>query len=396
MKRFAILILPCIAAVLNSCETSPAAPVERPTVYAIKAPATGNYPQGLYKYPHRQNTASAELFGQTLEWIPPVQKTFAADTQYTAELTLAPASPRYTFDGVLLEDIQGLPEDNVVEISSSVSGSKMTISIVFEKTALQNAEPKLLFDDDFDGTALDGEKWATCPNWDRQGRSTWDSNMVSVGGGNLRLGFKRDAALGRSKSSSAAISNNWIRAGAIRTRPANGDDIFFENTFGYYESRIKFPKVSGMWGAFWLMSPTQWILTDGGKIGTEIDIVESIANPENSFNAALHWDGYGSSHKSVGSDEDLIPAGINIYDGEFHVFALDWSPSEYIFYVDGVEFWRCDGGASFRNVGINQNPNYIKLTVEGADWAGSLPADFTEGEMLVDYVRVYNQPKVQL
>lgn len=82
---------------------------------------------------------------------------------------------------------------------------------------------------------------------------------------------------------------------------------------------------------------------------------------------------------------------MDIYDGEFHVFALDWSPTEYVFYVDGIEFWRVDGGDQFQNVGINQKPNYIKLTMEGHDWGEPLPANFTENEMLVDYVRVYKQ-----
>jgi beta-glucanase (GH16 family) len=215
--------------------------------------------------------------------------------------------------------------------------------------------------------------------------------MVSVGGGYLRLGFKRDAALGATKTSNSVLANNWLRAGAVRTQTQSTNIMLFENTFGYYEARIKFPKISGMWGAFWLMSPTQGILTDQGVIGTEIDIVETIANPKNAFNAALHWDGYGSSLKSAVSGDISIP-GIDIYDGEFHVFALDWSPQEYVFYVDGIEFWRSDGGAKFKNSGINRNPNYIKLSVEGANWSGPLPPDFTEGEMLVDYVRVYNQP----
>jgi len=30
--------------------------------------------------------------------------------------------------------------------------------------------------------------------------------------------------------------------------------------------------------------------------------------------------------------------------------------------------------------------------MEGAEWAGLLPEGFIEGEMLVDYVKVYNQP----
>jgi beta-glucanase (GH16 family) len=137
------------------------------------------------------------------------------------------------------------------------------------------------------------------------------------------------------------------------------------------------------------MSPTQQLLGDEGKDGTEIDIVESIHNQNGEYNAALHWNGYENNHKNVGSSTRPV----NIYDGEFHVFALDWSPSEYVFYVDGVEFWRVDGGSRFQNAGINQNPNYIKLTIESASWAGDIPSDFTEAEMLVDYVRVYNQPK---
>lgn len=395
MNEHAVFLLPVFALMLFSCtsstgNTTSGKPISRPVIYDIKAPAAGNYPQGLYKYPHKQNTSITEMFLQTLEWSPSVEKTFAVDTQYTAKLTLTPASSEYTFNGVTLENIQGLPVQNVENISSGMSGKNMVITFVFKKTASVKAPPELLFVDEFNGNALDASKWAVCPNWDRQGRSTWTSDMVSVGGGYLHLGFKRDTALGKSKTSNTGLSNNWIKAGAVRTRNRE-NKIFYENTFGFYEARLKVPKVSGMWGAFWLMSPTQWILTDEGVIGTEIDIVETIGNPKNTFNAALHWNGYESSHKSVGSD-DAIPAGINIYDGEFHTFALDWSPKEYIFYVDGVEFWRSNGSARFKNSGINQNPNYIKLTVEGADWAGTLPSDFSEGEMLVDYVKVYNQP----
>ncbi|MCL1859721.1 MAG: glycoside hydrolase family 16 protein [Oscillospiraceae bacterium] len=366
--------------------------ITSPVIYTINAPVAGNYPQGLFKYPNTQNTNSREMFTQTLEWIPKTEKTFEKNTQYTAVLTLTPVSDKNTFDGLQFDDVKNLPVNNIESISSEILNDNMIIKIIFEKTALENAEPELLFYDDFVGDKLDYTKWDKCPNWDRQGRSTWDEDLVSVSDGCLHLGFVRDTELGELKSSDNKISKNWIRAGAIRSMLQNNIDIIFENTFGYYEAKIKFPVVRGMWGAFWLMSPTQGILADAGIIGTEIDIVESIFNEKSSYNAAVHWDGYGSEHKGTGSD-NTVPGIIDIYDGEFHIFAFDWSPNEYIFYVDGVEFWRCDGGSKYNNCGINQNPNYIKLTVEGADWAGLLPVDFTEGEMLVDYVKVYNQPK---
>jgi len=354
-------------------------PLNPPKVYPITAPAAGNYPQGLFKYPYRAMSLAEEDFTQTLEWSPKVEKTFAADTQYTAVLTLAPVMSGSAFIGTTLEDISGLPSDGVETITAETDNRNLVIRILFEKTSSVKAQAQIIFSDDFEGTSLNRDKWEECPEWDRQGRSSWRDNMVSVSGGMLHLKFVRNAP------------KDWILCGAIRSRKKNGS-VIFENSYGFYESRIKFPQIEGTWGAFWLMSPTQHILSDEGIDGTEIDIVETINNHEKKYNAAIHWNGYGSQHKSAGSGEKAKP--VNIYDGEFHTFALDWSPSEYVFYVDGHEFWRVNGGAAFKNSGINQNPNYIKLTVESAEWAGSLPNKFKESEMLVDYVRVYNQPQI--
>ena len=384
------LIVLFAVSMLLSCVTESIGNLTQIEIYPVKAPVAGNYPQGLYKYPYKAITLKEEKFTQTLDWTPTVNKTFAVDTQYTASITLDPVNRRHSFNGITLNDIKGLPLNGLESggISIEYKGRSLVIKIKFEKTDLENAQRELVFFDDFDGNALDFSKWDLCPEWDRQGRSTWKDDMVLVGGGNLHLLFRRDGALGRSKTSDRNMADNWIRAGAIRSREKDGT-ILFENSYGYYEARIKFPVVSGTWGAFWLMSPTQWVLSDEGMVGTEIDIVETIFNHQGEYNAALHWNGYGDNHKSTGSDGIRT---VNIYDGEFHIFALDWSPSEYIFYIDGQEFWRVNGGSNFNNSGINRNMNYIKLTVESANWAGDIPPDFSEGEMLVDYVRVYNQP----
>ena len=400
-----ITLAACLAvSVLSSCTSNTTnitngnrepVKIQTPRIYPIGTPVAGNYPQGLYKYPYRGTSLENELFTQTLEWSPQVSKTFAADTQYTAILTLNPAS-NYTFEGTTLAGISGLPVEGVEDEGISVENRNrsLIISIKFQKTADENAGAQIIFSDEFEGTSLNTDKWELCPEWDRQGRSSWRNDMVSVSGGYLHLKLKRDTNLGAEKSKDNAIANNWIRAGGVRTRKQEWPyPLLFDNGYGFYEVRIKFPIVSGTWGAFWLMSPTQHLLGDEGVDGTEIDIVESIHNENSEYNAALHWNGYDDKHKSVGSGEGAKP--VNIYDGQFHTFALDWSPSEYVFYVDGKVFWRADGGAQFNNSGINQNPNYIKLTVEGAGWAGGLPPDFTEAEMLVDYVRVYNQPQNQ-
>jgi len=372
-------------------------------VLSINAPVAGNYPQGAYmNYLGVSNTVLP--FNQTLEWYPKINKTFDINTQYVAILTLRPSYPDTgTFRGVLQSQIAGLPTSGYKSITAQTGEDDESIKvyIVFNRTAAGNAPREMIFWDEFEGDSLDLTKWAVCIKETRPDRAEWDPNMVSVSDGKLRIKFRRDASLG---------NNNWIRGGAVQTRSAvtgnHNGDILFENTYGYYEAKIKYPATSGTWGAFWLMSrtyrPAAYFGT--GRNGTEIDIVEFIHNQRGEYNAALHWDDYfENSRKAAMVVNGNSPGNINVYDGQFHVFGLCWSPSEYIFYVNGQEFWRIRDDQKYDitlsgnvpsndYIGVNQNPNFIIFSIEGAEWAGNLPANFTEAEMEVDWVKVWNQP----
>ena len=234
----------------------------------------------------------------------------------------------------------------------------------------EDPDLKILFEDDFDGTSLDSAKWELCPEWERQGgMSFWDSGMVSLNGnGQLVLRAEWDETAGR------------VNAGAVRT------EGLFSANYGYYEASIKFPYAPGVWGAFWMMCGNVGSEANGAVDGVEIDIIESIGNERGVSNSALHWDGYGNAHKSVGSGEFKY----DIYDGEFHTFGLERTEDAYIFYVDGKQSWKvteskCD---------VCPLDGYLKLTLESAEWAGggkpacikALPV-----QMEVDYVRVYSE-----
>jgi beta-glucanase (GH16 family) len=232
------------------------------------------------------------------------------------------------------------------------------------KTEPEEAEAQLLFEDNFDGLNIDGTKWEKCPEWERQGASQWENNNSYVESGNLVL-----------KISPHDARENYVYTGAIRSKG------LFERRYGYFEARIKFPVFQGTWGAFWLMYGSGSIVDGSGRDGTEIDIIESIFNQEGKANSALHWDGYGDGHKSEGKTY----SGTNIYNGDFHIFALEWKAEEYIFYIDNVEKWRTTAG------GVCQVPLYMKLTVEAAPWAGSIDMNGLPEFMLVDYVKVYDR-----
>lgn len=400
-------------------------------VFSIDAPAAGNYPQGLYKYPFRIGLQWYywESFVQTLDWFPHVSKTFETNTQYTARLTLDPVAADRTFRGILQSQVRGLPEQNVESIGARIAGESLVIYIVFNKTESTNAAPQLVFYDEFDGTTLDRTKWDYSPPWVRHGRSSWhdSSDLVEVKNGILHIGFKRDRKRGEEFAevrpgmqinhwwgtvTRDVLVNNWISAGAIRSMRWNHTDRFFEHGFGWYEARIKFPQVAGTMAAWWLMSMTYRaqgnivnMVDNRGQFGTEIDILETIGNAHGIFDFALHWGTGPGTHQSFFHDfrqpdmRDRL--GIDIYDGNFHVFALCWSPGQYVFYINDIELLRVkdnsynrQSNGTDRFVRVNRNPNYMKLTMESAFWDMPLPADFERGAILVDYVRVFNQPRI--
>ena len=68
----------------------------------------------------------------------------------------------------------------------------------------------------------------------------------------------------------------------------------------------------------------------------------------------------------------------------FHDYSLLWTPTEYVFYIDGKETWRTKAG------GVCQVPLYIKLSDEVGDWAGDIKKVKLPDEFLVDHVRVYD------
>jgi beta-glucanase (GH16 family) len=124
---------------------------------------------------------------------------------------------------------------------------------------------------------------------------------------------------------------------------------------------------------------------NAGVDGSEVDIMEAFGWT-NKINHAIHYDGYGAAHKSVGKDE--LISGIR--EG-FHTYTMDWYPDKYIFYVDGKEKWRTKGG------GVCNQPGYVKITGEisteswaiNSYWANDPSKASYPDSFVVDYVRVY-------
>jgi beta-glucanase (GH16 family) len=162
----------------------------------------------------------------------------------------------------------------------------------------------------------------------------------------------------------------------------------YQRAFGYFEAKVKFPTQQGHWCAFWVYSDSQGSTNIiGGADGAEIDVMEK-AWLTDRVQSALHWDGYGSGSGSSGKST----YNLGMTDGGWHIFGLDWTPTNYAFYVDGLLTWSTNAG------GVSRVPSYVILSEE-VGYMGNGPTVWGNGSItnavlpdyyLVDYVRVYN------
>jgi beta-glucanase (GH16 family) len=266
---------------------------------------------------------------------------------------------------------------------AGMSGKKIFAAVglslvVFQGSAV--AAPSgvgaLVWSDEFSGAALDASKWSVNEPgmW---GDAINSGSAARVGNGALTITTYTDA--GNGKNYAAVL----------------GTQDHFLTTYGYFESRIKFNSSPGMWSAFWLESPTVGKpLGDPATAGVEIDVTEHRATDDtgagvaNRYNTALHWDGYGANHKTVGHLNGPV-AGLG--NGSWHTYGLLWEPDGYTFYVDDVAMWS-------KTSPVSAAPEYLLLSSEVQDgsWAGDIPAGgygslaASTTNMEVDYVHVYS------
>ncbi|MBU0640893.1 MAG: right-handed parallel beta-helix repeat-containing protein [Planctomycetes bacterium] len=156
----------------------------------------------------------------------------------------------------------------------------------------------------------------------------------------------------------------------------------FEPTFGYFECRYKTQTQPGHWSAFWLQSPTMGSpVGNPASAGVEIDVIEYLATPKYRDRAlhTIHWDGYGEDHKSRHINKPVPRLG----EG-FHTFGLEWTPQEYIFYVDGQETGRM-------REAVSQRGEFLILSAEVGEWADDIADAKLPDAMAVDYVRVWQR-----
>lgn len=233
-----------------------------------------------------------------------------------------------------------------------------------QSNAFSAADYTLVLQDDFDGTTLNSRWNYRAENTTRGYAVVKRENVTLDGNGILSLYAKKDG-------------NNYT-VSQISTEQS------FLQKYGYFECRAKINTSKGPHSAFWLQSPTVGNTPfNPATNGVEIDIFEH----HRKFDSTrifhnLHWNGYGTNHQTLGTSSAIPGIGVG-----FHTFALEWTPTEYVFYVDNVEKWRTSTSVSRRS-------EFLLFSMELTGFGGDPALGTYPDKLDIDYVKVYKPSKI--
>lgn len=153
--------------------------------------------------------------------------------------------------------------------------------------------------------------------------------------------------------------------------------------YGYFECKYRYAGETGTNNSFWLMTrPTDPEPKQGKRF--EIDINEGHYPDEVNTNIHNWSDNYidsdGNSKHPTSYKSHIYPF-IN-FSQEFHLFGLEWTEKEIIFFLNRKEIRRVKNDFCF-------SPAPVMLSLAIINWAGEVTDKIDQTFMEIDYVRIY-------
>lgn len=271
---------------------------------------------------------------------------------------------------------------------------------------------QLVWEDEFNGSALDGSKWApevSCwggGNNERQCYTDREVN-VQVNDGVLHLKAIKEDYTAQLYPAGWPVSSDETRTQHYTSGKVRSLGLA-EWQFGRFSAKMKLPAGQGPWPAFWMM-PSEGVYGHWPLSG-EIDILEAVnletpcadcpGGIERRTSGAVHFGGAMPDNtylylNTVG-DEDVGPSQ------DWRTYTLEWAEGTLQWFADGEplmrvtsdEWYTVAKAAEGRPHAPFDQPFYIMLNLavggnlaERKNGAGFDPDAFP-AELLIDWVRV--------
>ncbi|MGJ7522956.1 glycoside hydrolase family 16 protein [Variovorax sp. LT1P1] len=250
---------------------------------------------------------------------------------------------------------------------------------------------RLVFNDEFDGAALNRSKWFTrgmnanesIDHLKDEEQRYRDNHNHVVSSGRLHLVARRT---GEGAYESGMIRSDWT----VR--------------YGYFEARVKMPAGRGVFPAFWL-SPD--VGADGSQgWPPELDIFEYVNNGVEDTSDMVHTgviDRPGTTSPFVYADPMFnrqwsywkAPFA---FDRSWHTIGAEWTEDSFSTFVDGKKIVERSYRWQFADGRLASKAHVILNLAIGGAWAGrhgiedsKFPASFE-----IDWVRVYQLPQATI
>lgn len=237
----------------------------------------------------------------------------------------------------------------------------------------------LVWHDEFDDSTLDTSKWRYATHnsggSEQQAYTMNRTENVRLENSNLILEAKKDGY----------VSGYTWSSGRIDTSGLAG----FK--YGRLEAKLKYDVVSGAFPAFWTIGTCAYYPTGENihgvkkSLGTqwaqngEIDMFEGRGT-----NSEISQGGFYNQDDGKGN-LNMVFGTKNIDASQYHVYAVEWTETTIIAYIDGVE----TGRKNISDIKSWHRPMYIILNMAVGSTGGYPADDCTSMKMEVDWVRVY-------
>jgi len=248
--------------------------------------------------------------------------------------------------------------------------------ILLDLLSKRSDKKTLLWGDEFNYTGLpDSTKWGYdvgghgWGNNEQQFYTRADTANAYVSDGTLHITARKQAKENKDYTSARLVTKGKA-----------------DFKYGKIEMRVRLPKGRGTWPAIWMLGKNISVV-DWPMCG-EIDIAEHVGFAPDSVFGTVHTQAYNHTLNTQKGKRAFIE---NPY-GEFHVYAIDWSPEKISFWLDGKAYYQFLNEHKTKNEWPFDDPFYLIINIAvGGTLGGKHGVDETvfPAVMDVDYVRVF-------
>ncbi len=249
-----------------------------------------------------------------------------------------------------------------------------------------NPAYQLVWEDNFDGEKLNLDDW----NFEYH-EPGWVNAELQAYVDSEKNTYVKDGMLYIQAIKEIIDGKPYYTSGRINTQKKH------DFQYGRFEVRAKVPSGKGFLPAFWMMPTDESFYGQWPKCG-EIDIMEVHGSALDTSYGTLH---FGEPHTQKQGSYTL-PDGQENFGEAFHVFACEWDPGEFRFYVDDHLFYTVNdwftkkpGFGEVAYPAPYDQPFYLILNLAvGGSWVGYPDEDAVFGDnaqFVIDYVRAYQK-----